>query len=391
MDNGSKLGRLGLLSLALSRGVTNLPIIVLGMVLIEIASTFDVSVGVAGQLTTAFSVVAIVFSLFMGVISMRFEHKSLLCFGLILYLVTATATYVVANFALLLTVFALSGVATAIAISMPNALIGELLPVSRRTRAIGLTLVVTAAMFLIGAPATNVISGNMGWRSAVFWVINPMTILTVIIVYFKIPKTSQQMTTGFSAGILSGLKDVGKSTSALACIIGTMMGLATFNVFLVYGVSFWRQVYGASMSFVSIVMIFLPLSYIAGCLVTAPLANRIGRKMLTTASSAISALLTLVAINAPEVWSSVLLSLIACFFGGIMFTVSTSLTLEQLPQNMAAMMSVHAAAINMGAMVASILGGVIIVSYSYSTYGFVMGLIGIVGAVIFLRYSIDPS
>ncbi len=392
MNGASKTDRLGLLSLALSRGVTNLPIVVLGMVLIEIAATFNISVGMAGQLTTAFSVVAIIFSLLMGVISMRFDHKNLLCFGLILYLITATLTYFVDSFVLLLSIFALSGVATAIVISMPNALIGELLPVNRRTSAIGLTLVVTAIMFLIGAPATDVISGNLGWRSAIFWVINPLTTLTVILVYLKIPKTySQKIAMGLSVDILSGFREVVKNTSALACLIGTMLGLATFNVFLVYGVSLWRQVYGVSMNFVSLVMVALPFSYIAGCLVTDSLTKKLGRKLLTSASAAIAAMFILAATNAPDIWSSIILSLLGSFFGGIMFTVSTSLTMEQVPDHMGTMMSVHSAAINMGATIASILGGIVIMAYSYSFYGLIMGVIGLVGALIFYRYSIDPT
>jgi predicted MFS family arabinose efflux permease len=392
MNNDSKMSKWGLLSLALSRGVTNLPIVVLGMVLIEIAATFNISVGMAGQLTTAFSVVAIIFSLLMGIISTKFDHRNLLCLGLILYLITATLTYFVDSFVLLLTVFALSGIATAIVISMPNALIGELLPVNKRTSAIGLTLVITALMFLIGAQATDVISGNMGWRSAIFWVINPLTILTVILVYLKIPQTASQHTTrGPTVDILSGFREVAKSTSAIACLIGTMLGLATFNVFLVYGVSLWRQVYGVTMSFVSVVMVVLPIFYIVGCLVTDSLTNKLGRKALTSASAATAALFTLAATNAPEIWSSVILSLFASFLGGIMFTVSTSLTLEQVPENMGTMMSVHSAAINMGATIASILGGIVIVSYSYSIYGLVMGVIGLVGALIFYIYSNDPT
>lgn len=392
MDSDSKIGRVGLLSLALSRGVTNLPIIVLGMVLIEIAATFNISIGMAGQLTTAFSVVAIIFSLIMGIISTKFDHRDLLCLGLVLYLITATVTYFVDSFMLLLTIFALSGIATAIVVSMPNALIGELLPVQKRTSAFGLTLVITALFFLIGTPATNVISGNMGWRSAIFWVINPLTIMTLILVYLKIPKrSSNQIRRGSSVDVLSGFREVIKNTSAIACLVGTMLGLATFNVFLVYGVSLWRQVYGVSTSFVSVVMVVLPLFYIAGCLAADPLTNKLGRKLLTSASAATSAVFTLAATNAPDIWSSVLLSLFASFLGGIMFTVSTSLTIEQVPEHMGTMMSVHSAAINMGATVASILGGIIIVSYSYSIYGLIMGIIGLVGALIFYRYSIDPT
>jgi predicted MFS family arabinose efflux permease len=237
-----------------------------------------------------------------------------------------------------------------------------------------------------------VISRNIGWRSAIFWVINPITILTLILVYLKIPKmASQQNKMGSSVDILSGLKEVVKSSSALACLIGTMLGLATFNVLLVYGASLWRQVYGVSMSFVSAIMVVIPLAYIAGCLVTESLTKKLGRKLLTSISAATTALFILAATNAPDVWSSVILSLFGSFWGGIMFTVSTSLTLEQVPQHIGTMMSVHSAAINMGATVASILGGIMIVSYSYSIYGLIMGLIGLVGAVIFLRYSIDPT
>jgi len=74
-----------------------------------------------------------------------------------------------------------------------------------------------------------------------------------------------------------------------------------------------------------------------------------------------------------------------------MFTISTSLTMEQTPNQMGTMMSVHSAAVNMGAMVASILGGIVIASYSYSLYGIIMGLIGLLGALFFYRYSIDPT
>ena len=383
---------MALLSLALSRGVTNLPIVVLGMTLIEIAATFNVSVGMAGQLTTAFSAVAIVFSILMGIISMRYNHKTLLMVGLVLYVITAAACYLVNSFGILLVVFAASGVATAIVISMPNALIGELLPVNKRTSAIGLTLVITAMMFLVGAPATDMISGVAGWRSAIFWVINPLTILTVILVYLMIPKmSSPRGEKGSSINYLDGLREVTRNTSALACLVGTMLGLATFNLWLVYGVSFWRQVYGVSMNFISMVMILLPLSYIAGCLVTDFLTKKLGKKLLASSSAAIAATFTLAASNAPDIWSSVGLALLGGFAGGIMFTVSTSLTLEQLPGNMGTMMSVHSAAVNMGATLASIVGGVVLTSYSYSIYGVVMGVIGLMGALIFFRYSVDPT
>jgi predicted MFS family arabinose efflux permease len=390
-NNIYKMGRFGLLSLALSRGVTNLPIVVIGMVLIEIATTYDISVGMAGQLTTAFSVIAIIFSLLMGILSMRYNHKKLLLFGLSLYVFTATVCLFVNSFRILVFVFAVSGVATAIAISMPNALIGELLPVEKRTGAIGLTLVTVAIMFLLGAPATDLISTKYGWRSAIFLVISPLAILTISLVYMKIPSVNSSQNHSSSIKYLEGFKEIVESRSAIACLIGTVLGLATFNLWLVYGSSLWRQVYGVSMRFISIIMVFLPLPYIAGCIVTDRLAKKTGKKRLCVISTILMALFTAIASNAPNIWLSIIVCFFSNFSGGIMFTVSTSLTLEQLPKNMGTMMSTHAAAVNMGAMVASIIGGIVLLPYSYSVYGIIMGGVGIIGALFFLKYTIEPG
>jgi len=387
-----EVDRVGVLSLALSRGVTNLPIVVLGMLLIEIASSFNISVGLAGQLTTAFSIIAIIFSLLMGIISMKYDHKNLLICGLILYVVTATACLYVKEYWILLLVFAVSGIATSIAISMPNTLIGELLPIHKRTGAIGLTLAVVAVMFLIGAPVTDLVASNLGWRSAIFWVITPLTIVTVILVYIKIPKIPMNMVEGFSSSnYLDGIIEIARNRSALACLFGTILGLATFNLWLVYGGSFWRQVYGVSIGFVSRVMIILPLPYILGCLMADNLSKRSGKRQITALSTTLMAVFTIIASNAPSIWLSVALCLICNFAAGIMFTVSTSLTLEQLPRYMGSMMSVHSAAVNMGATVASIIGGIILISFRYSIYGVVMGIVGLVGALCFFIYTLDPS
>ena len=392
MKNDTRIDRWGVLSLALSRGVTNIPIVVLGLVLIEIADTFNVSVGMAGQLTTAFAIVAILFSLIMGILAVRYDHRELLLLGLGLYVIVAAAVYLVGSFPLLILILGISGVATAVVISMPNALIGELLPVERRTGAYGITLVVVALMFLLGAPATDMISSNYGWRSAMFWVMTPITLLTLGLVAWKIPKGANVVSSsGSLSEVLSGLKEVAKSTSALACLIGTILGMATFNVFLVYGASFWRQAYSVSSSFVSLVIVFTSTFYIVGCVVTAPLTNRLGRKPLTVASTIACAIFTIAAINSPDIWWSLLFSLTGCLVGGIMGTVSTSLTAEQVPKQVGAMMSAHSAAINMGAMVASIIGGFMIVSFGYSIFGVVMGVAGVLGALVFQWFSVDPT
>lgn len=60
-------GKLALLALILSRSATQPHLAVTGLLLIEIGLTFGTPVGVTGQIRTASSVIAILFSLLMGV------------------------------------------------------------------------------------------------------------------------------------------------------------------------------------------------------------------------------------------------------------------------------------------------------------------------------------
>src|SRR5512136_1253277 len=87
------INNLGILSLILSRGITNLPSLVVSLLLVDIATSFDVQVGVAGQIRTTSGLLSIIFALLMGVLSMRYSHKFLLAGGLMLFIVSALTSY----------------------------------------------------------------------------------------------------------------------------------------------------------------------------------------------------------------------------------------------------------------------------------------------------------
>ena len=52
-----------------------------GLLLIDIALTFNQSVGVMGQIRTIGSLVGVIFALLMGVLSVKYNHKTLMVFG----------------------------------------------------------------------------------------------------------------------------------------------------------------------------------------------------------------------------------------------------------------------------------------------------------------------
>ena len=77
-------GRLTLPSLVMSRFAIQPSALLVGLLLLDIGSTFGLPVGVVGQLRTAASIVGVVSALLMGALSVRYRHKSLLMGGLLL-------------------------------------------------------------------------------------------------------------------------------------------------------------------------------------------------------------------------------------------------------------------------------------------------------------------
>ena len=73
MAEDEPLGRLVVPSIVLSRVMTQPPLLITGLLLLEIAQTFDVPVGMAGQLNTSASILVVLGSLAMSYLTLRFN------------------------------------------------------------------------------------------------------------------------------------------------------------------------------------------------------------------------------------------------------------------------------------------------------------------------------
>ena len=157
-------GRLFLPSLAFSYFATGPIGVLTGLLLIDISLTFGCDVGVMGQINTVYYLAAVVFGLFMGVLSVRFRHKSLLMGGLLFVGISALGCYFASNFNLMLTLYSFSGVGMAMVSPMAISLIGEHLPLEKRGNAIGWIIAGGALSYVIGAPIIGFIAGLGDWR-----------------------------------------------------------------------------------------------------------------------------------------------------------------------------------------------------------------------------------
>jgi predicted MFS family arabinose efflux permease len=382
--------RLIIPSLVISRALTALPTLVTGLLLIDIGRTFNTPVGISGQIRTASSAISILFALSMGFLSVRYRHKPLLVTGLLIYSLSAVTCGLAPNFTVLLGTYALNGLGFALVTPMVNTLIGELLPVEKRTSVIGYTVGAMALFYVTGSLLTSYIAELAGWRWAFMGLVFPVSALGLILALKAIPSIESRANVGAS-DVKAGFMAMFSNRSAVACVLGTALGITAWSFYLTYGASFWRQRYQLSTMFVSMAMILTSLSYILGSLLCGRVVKRFGRKTLVILSALLLGLATILVTYPTSFWYSYAIGIIASFCAGLMITSFTSLTLEQIPGFRGTMMSVYSAATSLGQLICASLGGFLLLRYGYNVLGIGLGVAGVLSSLVIYAFSIDPT
>jgi predicted MFS family arabinose efflux permease len=385
------ISRLLIPSLVFSQAITALPTLVTGLLLIDIGNTFNTPVGISGQIRTASSAVNIIFAISMGFLSIRIKHKSLLTVGLIIYVLSAVTSGIAPNFTILLVVYALSGLGRALVSPMVSTLVGELIPVKKRTNVLGYTIAGMASIYIIGSLSTSYIAQLAGWRWVFLGLVLPISSLSLMLTLKAIPSRELSSTSNGSSDIRAGFKAILSNKSAIACVVGTTLGIAAWNFYLIYGASFWRQRYQVTIGFISVAYIFTSLGYIIGSLLAGRLVNKIGRKPLVVLTALLLGLVTIVVTYPPTVLIAIVLGIIASFCAGMMITTRSSLMLEQIPSFRGTMMSASSAATGLGQLICASFGGFLLLQYGYDVLGIGLGIAGVLSAITFYKYAIDPT
>jgi predicted MFS family arabinose efflux permease len=373
--------------LVLSRGLTQLPGAVVGLLLVDIALSYNVEVGVAGQVNTAAGILTILFGLAMGVLSVKYQHKSLLFTGIIIYVIFAVSSYFSTSLTVLIVLNSLVGIANALVLPMVNTLIGELVSPERRTSVIGWTVGGMSLIYFIGILAAGFLS-YLGWKTTMVLVVVPVGILTSIMCRSFIPSQNKSSDSQVTISeLFTGYMKLLRNKSAIGCILGTILSFNVWYFYIIYGASYYREVYKISPSYISIMMIFFVVFFIIGSLSAGSLVKKTNEKTALLIFTGGLGFVSMFVLHIPNFWVSFLIVLIACFSGGVMITVSSSYALSQIPEFSGTMMSLHAAADSFGYAIAAGLGGTLLLLYGYSIGASILGAFGVVGAIILLLFT----
>lgn len=377
-------------SLGLSRLVLQLPRMLTGLLLIDIAHTFGTSVGVMGQIRTASSIVAVVGALLMAGLSVRFKHKHLLLVGLAFIVVSALGCGLAPSYATILVLFSISGVGMAMVTPMSQSLLGEYLTLDKRASTMGWMLGASAAAYLIGAPVFAYISGIAGWRWAFLGFVLPMTALALLFAAYGLPRPKSDEGVG-GGSVVEAFRAVFTNASATACLVGNLIILSTWSTHLSFSSSLLRQRFLVSTGFASLSTIVGAACYIVGSVSSGRIVNRVGRKNLAVLLTIPAGLFLLGVYNLGYMPLVLVSSWLGALLNGMLYSATSNLTLEQLPRFRGTMMSISSATGSLGSAIGTAFGGWILVTYHYNQLGWFMGAFNVVAVLIYYFITKDPT
>ena len=388
-NNGSLSSSLIIPSLMLSSfGIYPSSFAVL-LLLMEISTTFQIPLGVAGQIQTVASIVAVISALILGILSVKVQARTLMLVGLITIVIASFGCGMAPNFTVMVVSYALTGVGGAIVPSMAFTLVADYFPIERRSKVIGRLIGASTLSGVIGLPLIGYISEHWGWRFAFLGFALPLSIIGLVMVWIGLPVIPRESPSD-DVSVLIGYKAVFGKLSAVGCLLSTVFALIAWQGATLYSPSFYRDHFLISVNHTSLFLTLSTLVFSMTGEISGYFVDRFGRKPLTVMALLFSSF-SIGLFTITPMYVSLSLRLISSFFVSLTYSVSNSITLEQVPRYRGAIMSLNMAAGNLGVALGSAFSGTVFSIYGFSGIGPILGSMMIVSALIMRFLVVDAS
>jgi predicted MFS family arabinose efflux permease len=382
-----------LISIIFARLATRPHGILMSILLVDVANSFKVPVGIMSQIRTTASIISMIFALIMGILCIKFKPKQLLMVGVAVIIVASIGCSYSPTYNIMLLFYALTGIGVAMVTPTSQTLVGEHIDVDYRPKAISYMLMsFTLVSALVSSPVINQLAVWGGWQLPFLGYVLPGAVIGLLFAYLGIPESgTDTREIDKNKSYMSVFKEILSNRSALACIACAALGTASFTSVGTYGVSSFVERFGMSPEWRAPMWSVLTFTGSVGSYLSGVFVARFGRRPVSILSALLMGLFTISFTNVNEFWlSAVLITL-----NGIMWTIwypaTTSLTLEQNPQLRGSIMSLNDASNNFGAALGVGIGGFILLQSDYGSLGLLLGGLGVVASVLYYFFSVDPT
>ncbi len=377
--------RLSVYALGLSRYAPRGTNLVVGVLLIEIGTTFGVPVGVANQLNATHALLSLTTALTMGVLSIKFGMELLLFAGLGLAVISAVGSCLSSSFQSLFILYSINGIAWSLVYPMSVALVGELFPRERRPSALSKIFAVPPIITVFGSTLLGYIGD---WRRALLLYAIPISAASLILAKFSIPL---RKTKAEKIELVSAFKSIVANRSALSCLTYFLLNSITFQFLGMLSISFLREHHHVSKEIASLIYSILALAVFVGALSGERIVERYGRKPSTVFITLIYGLSAILFVAVPNVYIAAAIGIFAGLMMGLRQPAANSLTIEQIPEIRGSIMSLSEASDKIGSMVGAAMAGLLLLNHGWITAGVSLGSAAILASTILQIFATDPT
>jgi DHA1 family chloramphenicol resistance protein-like MFS transporter len=343
-----------------------------------ISSDLGVSIPQAGLLTSAFAIGMVVGAPVMAALGRNLPPRWTLTGFLALFIAMHALGAATDDFTLLLATRVVAALANAGFLAVTLSTVTAVVAPERRTRALAVVLGGTTAALIVGVPAGALVGSLWSWRTALF-AIAVISLPALVAVLVATPTRLTRIDHSRALGTLrSELRTLLGTSLQVTMLLAVLVNAATFCTFT-YLAPIVTDRAGLDERLVPVVLALFGIGAFAGVTMTGRLADRYWRQILTFGGIALLAGWCLLGITATlpvALFGFVLLQ------GGLSFGVGSTLIgrIMATAQDAPTMGGSYATvALNLGAIIGPILGGIAFGAFAATGPVFVSGgLIAIV-------------
>jgi predicted MFS family arabinose efflux permease len=289
-----------LLVLALGMFALGTDSFVVAGVLPEIADSFDVGIGAAGQMTTVYAVTYALLAPIIAALASQVARKQLLLAGLALFVVANLGTAMAPTFAIALATRALAGLGAAMFSPTATGAAASIVPPERRGYALSVVVAGMTVSTALGAPIGSLIGslGDWHWTMVFVAALAAASGVGVLVFLSHIPMLP-------AVTLRKRLAPLADTRIVLTLATTFLFFSAAFTIYTYFAVVFDRAI-GGTPALLSGLLVLWGAAGTVSNLFAGPLIDRIGnRKVLVTMLVFVLADFLLLPWSAANLWTAI--------------------------------------------------------------------------------------
>jgi predicted MFS family arabinose efflux permease len=330
--------------------------LMLGPLLVELATVFRTSVAVTGQLTAATAVTWALTAFLAGPVSDIYGRRRMLLTGLMLMVLGTLSAACAWNFGSLLAFRCLTGVGAAMIPPNCLATIADVFPPAQRGKAMGWVISATGLGTAFGVPLVALLSDIGGWRLP-FYVIGAVLLLLWSLLWVWFP-TRQP---GYTGSFVAHFRAVGVKAALWFVLAANCLQVMAFMGMSSYLAAYLMHTYHLSAGATALPLTVAGLGVIAGSLIGGRVAGQTSRIIvvaLAFVGGGLGAAVVFTTALAP--WVTVILAFGVTGLLLLSWPVTALLLTELAGQSRATATGLLAVSNQLGAVGGASLGGVLL-------------------------------